>query len=79
MSKSKWSKGAASGTADDVTSSKLNPEDFVEALLDPRVLEAVTKAMIPLTRALEQILTKRLDTLAATMRTMREETGRLTE
>ena len=79
MSKSKSSKGAASVTADDATPPKLNPEDFVEALLDPRVLEAVTKAMTPLTRALEQTLTKRLDTLATTLRTMREETGRLTE
>ena len=70
--KSKPNKGAAAAAADD---GKLNPEDLVEALLDQRVLEALKKAMTPLTQALEQSLTKRLDAMATTLRTMREETG----
>ena len=74
--KSKPNKGAAAAAADD---GKLNPEDLVEALLDQRVLEALKKAMTPLTQALEQSLTKRLDAMATTLRMMREETGRLTE
>lgn len=75
MSKSKPSRGTAA--VDEDAPPRINPDDFVEALLNPRVLEALTKAMSPVTRALEKSLTKRLDTLAATLRTMKEETGRL--
>ena len=79
MSKSKPPKGVAAGAAEEDTTQKLNTDDLIEALLNPRVLEAMTKAMTPITRALEQSLTKRLDTIAATLRTMREESAQLAD
>lgn len=58
---------------------KLKPEDFVEALLDSRVVEALTKAFTPLTQSLEESLTKKLDSIAATLRSVKEENSRLSD
>ncbi len=80
MSKStRQSKGAVAGPTDDDGSPKINPEDFIEALLDQRVLDAITKVMTPLTKALEASLSKRLDAMAITLRSLREDNGRLSE
>jgi hypothetical protein len=58
---------------------KLKPEDFVEALLDPRVLEALTKALTPLRVSIEAALSNKLESFGATLRALKADNGRLAD
>ena len=63
----------------EVGGAKLKPEDFVEALLDHRVLEALTKALTPLRVAIEAAMDKKLESLGATLRALKADNGRLSD
>lgn len=51
---------------------KVKPEDLVEALLDPRVLDAVTKALAPTTSSIEAKLSKKLESFTATIQALQD-------
>ena len=73
------SEAATLDTSFDVSSPKLNPQDFAEALLDPRVMEALTKALAPLRSSIEAALDKKIDSLGATLRALKTENVHLSE
>jgi len=58
---------------------KLKTEDLVEALLDPRVLEALMKALTPFKTSIETTLDKKLESFGATLRSIKAENGVLAD
>jgi len=58
---------------------KLKTEDLVEALLDPRVLEALMKALTPFKTSIETTLDKKLESFGATLRYIKAENGVLAD
>ena len=82
MPKSKSTAASESATLEtslDTASPKLNPQDFVEALLDPRVIDALTKALTPLRSSIEAALGKKIDSLGATLRALKDDNVRLSD
>lgn len=71
--------GATLEGSPDTQASKLKPEDFAELLSDPRVLEALTKALAPLKNSIEAALDKKIDSLGATLRALKADNGRLSD
>ena len=69
--------GATLETQSDSSATKLKPEDFADLLSDPRVLEALTKALAPLKNSIEAALDKKIDSLGATLRALKADNGRL--
>ena len=73
-------RSSASGESlSDMGGPKLKTEDFVEALLDPRVLEALTKALTPLRVSIEAALDNKLESFGATLRALKADNGRLAD
>jgi hypothetical protein len=58
---------------------RLKLEDFVKALLDPRIMKALTKALTPLRESIEASLEKKLESYGVTLRALKADNGRLTD
>ena len=67
-------------TSFELTSYKPKPDDFIEALLDSRVVDALAKALSPfLNLSIDEALGKKLDGLTSAVRELKNENVRLSK